>query len=116
VQISRDGEWFYGRVYNSRAMAEAEAAVLKAKYLRDGGDIVEKDGDRRRLPKNDELPASRCLMRHPQHHPLTVDRRHGEPDGFRDAQAGGVTRREHRPVLESCSMRKEPIKDPVHRS
>jgi hypothetical protein len=30
---------------NSRAMAEAEAAVLKAKYFKDGGEIVEKDGD-----------------------------------------------------------------------
>ena len=34
-----------------------------------------------------------------QDHPLTIDRRRGEPDGFRDPQARGVTRRQDRAVL-----------------
>jgi hypothetical protein len=40
VVLLRDGDWFYGHRFDTRALAEAEAAWLRAKYLREGSVLI----------------------------------------------------------------------------
>ena len=40
VQMSRDGEFLYGRRFHTQALALEEADVRKAQYLREGGVLI----------------------------------------------------------------------------
>ena len=40
VQVSRDGEFLYGRRWATRALALEEADELQARYLREGGVLI----------------------------------------------------------------------------
>jgi hypothetical protein len=38
----KEGEWFYGRRFHTRGEAMIDADELKARYLKDGGELIEK--------------------------------------------------------------------------
>jgi hypothetical protein len=40
--LSKDGDWFFGRRFHTRGEAMIEADELKARYLKSGGELIEK--------------------------------------------------------------------------
>jgi hypothetical protein len=40
VQLLRNGDWFYGRRYPTRALAQAEANAIRDEYIREGGQVI----------------------------------------------------------------------------
>jgi hypothetical protein len=41
--LLKDGEWFYGRRFHTRGEAMIDADELRARYLIDGGELIERD-------------------------------------------------------------------------
>jgi hypothetical protein len=40
LQLLRNGEWFYGRRYPTRGLAQAEADAIRARYIGEGGELT----------------------------------------------------------------------------